>query len=190
MGIVLSNISKSFGDKKVLENFCAVFEDGKRYCVMGESGCGKTTLLGIISGLVAPDGGTVTKDADKKISLVFQEDRLLESFTVYRNLRLVCGDLSRESAAGELSKIGLGESLDVKVGDLSGGMKRRVAIMRALLRNADIVLMDEPTTGLDEELKYSVLEYIAEKTKGKTVIMVTHDRQEAEHFADEIIEMK
>lgn len=191
MSIVIENLSKSFDGKSVLRSFCAEIPDNAVTCLMGESGCGKTTLLYLLAGLIKPDSGTVVGIPDKnaKIAFVFQENRLVENVTVYRNLRLV-EKVARSDLGDMLEEVGMERTLLNKpVSSLSGGMKRRVAILRAMLCDSAFVFLDEPTNGLDEDNKKLVAAYIRQKCKGKTVLWVTHDRAEAESIADKRIEL-
>ena len=142
---------------------------------MGPSGCGKTTLLRILLGLETADAGTITGLEGRRMSAVFQEDRLCENVSAVSNLRLVNPALSRRAAEAALTELGLGEALSQPVREFSGGMKRRVAILRALLAEFDLLLADEPFKGLDEETKRQTMAYFAEHTRGKTVILVTHE---------------
>lgn len=188
MDIVASGICKAFGDNRVLNNFSHVFREGSVTAVMGASGCGKSTLLSVLMGILAPDSGSVTRP--ERISAVFQENRLCENLTVSANIRLVTGKrYSRGEIAAELEKTGLAGCEDKAVREFSGGMKRRAALLRALLAEYDALFLDEPFKGLDEGTKRSVMEYCKEKIRGKTVIMVTHDRGECEFMADETIEL-
>ena len=180
MAIELQNVSKSFGEKQVLQNFSHVFPEGELTCVMGPSGCGKTTLLSLLLGLEQPDSGRVLGMEGRRKSAVFQEDRLCENAGAASNLRLVNPTLTREEAEAMLRDLGLGDSLRQPVRTLSGGMKRRVAILRALAADYDVLLCDEPFKGLDQATKALVMDYFLGKTKGKTVILVTHDQGETE----------
>lgn len=177
--IVITNLSKSFGEKEVLKDLSITFPAGQITCLNGPSGCGKTTLFRILCGLVDFDGGAVSGiPANGKISYVFQEDRLCGDFSVIDNIALVCADnCSRSKIMEHLTALGLGSEADSKVSELSGGMKRRVAIARAICYDAPLILLDEPFTGLDVELKDSVIEYVKRETAGKTVILITHDRK-------------
>ena len=178
MNVRLENVSKAFGDKAVLSDFSAEFPEGKITCVMGPSGAGKTTLLNVIAGLLRPDAGTVT-GVPGKISFVFQENRLCEDFGAIGNVRMVTGrSMSRKEIAAGLSELLPGEDLRKPVRGFSGGMKRRVAISRAIIYRPDLLLLDEPFKGLDSELKKKAADYIRRAMEGKTVICVTHDEED------------
>ena len=176
--IVLKNISVNFDEKTVLENFSATFEDGKKYAIMGQSGIGKTTILNVISGLVKTHGGTVKNTSGNKISYIFQEPRLFDWMDVTENVSIV-SPLPKKQADQKareiLTALGLGDSLKSFPAELSGGMKQRVSIARAIAYEPDVLLLDEPFKALDEEMKRSVAEYLFSLMDGKTVIMVTHD---------------
>lgn len=184
MALKAENISKSFGDTKVIDSFTHEFADNKVTAIMGPSGCGKTTLLSVLMGIIPPDSGTVTGNR-VKLGAVFQEDRLCENLTVQSNLRLVLK--GRPDLINELDAVGLGGCANKPVRELSGGMKRRTALLRALVYEPDILFLDEPFKGLDSETKRTVMEYCKEKTAGRTVILVTHDKEEAEFFGGDTI---
>lgn len=185
------NIYKSFGEKQVLRGFSNVFEEGTVTAVMGPSGCGKSTLLSVLMGLLEADSGEVIPRGEFRRSAVFQEDRLCENLTVSANIRLVTGKkFTKEQIDGELSAIGLAGCGKTPVRELSGGMKRRAALLRALLAEYDILFLDEPFKGLDEETKETVMRFCREKTQGRTVIMVTHDSSECEFMADKVIRLE
>lgn len=182
------NLCKRFGGNVVLDNFTREFPDGKVTAVLGKSGCGKSTLLNILMGLVKPDAGRVILPENAKISAVFQENRLCENLTASANIRLVTGKkFTPEALSREFEAVGLSGSENQPVRTLSGGMKRRVALLRALLAEYDVLFLDEPFKGLDTETKDEVLRYVKEKIQGKTVILVTHDESECDFLADEII---
>ncbi len=181
------NIKKRFGDLTVLDGFSHCFAEGSFTTVMGPSGCGKSTLLSVLMGLLIPDEGIVTRSSDK-LSAVFQENRLCENLSVLSNLRLVQGrKKERSGLIPELEATGLYNCADKPVRELSGGMKRRTALLRALLADYDILFLDEPFKGLDTETKNNVMIYTREKTAGRTVILVTHDADEAAFFGGETI---
>ena len=178
--LILTDISKAFGEKSVIKHFSHRFESGRVTVISGQSGCGKTTLLNLIAGLTSPDSGSMEGVPDT-VSYVFQEDRLCEDFTALANIRLVCGKrLSKEAILTCLGELGITDGDKRPVKEYSGGMKRRVAIARALCHNADCVLLDEPFKGLDDTLKKDVIACVLRRTAGKTVICVTHDAAEAE----------
>lgn len=188
-GISVSDLSKSYGGNKVFERFSGEFPAGKITAVMGASGCGKTTLISLLTGLLEPDGGSVNiTPADAGFSAVFQEDRLCENMTVTANIRLVCGD-RRSSAEIEqaLERLGLSGWGDKPVRELSGGMKRRAALARALLADYGVIVLDEPFKGLDEATKAQVVAYCREMLAGKTAVLVTHDSEECQALADNVI---
>lgn len=187
--IKLTDIYKSFGEKKVLSGFTHCFSAGSRSCIMGASGAGKTTLLNIILGLFPPDKGEII-GVPRKISAVFQEDRLIEDITAVDNLRLVAGKAKeKEELAELLRRVGLYGSEFIPVSELSGGMKRRVAIARALCAQYDLLILDEPFKGLDDDTKGRVIEVINDLTAGKTLIAVTHDIAEAKALGAVIIDI-
>ena len=176
--IVLNDITVSFDEKIVLENFSATFEDGKKYAIMGQSGIGKTTILNVISELVKTRSGSVKNTSGNKLSYIFQEPRLYEWLNVTENVSIV-SPLPKKQAEKKakeiLTALGLGDSLDSLPKELSGGMKQRVSIARAIAYEPDVLLLDEPFKALDDEMKRSVAEYLFSAMDGKTVIMVTHD---------------
>lgn len=179
MAIELQNVCKAFGEKQVLKGFSYTFPEGELTCVMGPSGCGKTTLLSLLLGLEQPDAGKILGMEGRRKSAVFQEDRLCENASAVSNIRLVNPALSKGEAEAMLRELGLGDSLGQPVRTLSGGMKRRVAILRALAAEYDVLFCDEPFKGLDQATKAQVLDYFLARTQGKTVLVVTHDPEEA-----------
>lgn len=185
MSILLQNIYKSFDGLKVLENFSLELEDGSITCIMGESGIGKTTLARIILGLEIPDSGIVS-GVPKKTAAVFQEDRLCDSFSAIVNVRIAT-QKSNSEILECLNALGIGKFAGKPVYKLSGGMKRRVAIARALLFDAEFIVFDEPFKGLDSDIRKTVIDYILEKAKGKTLLFITHSKEEAELLGAEII---
>ncbi len=185
------NIRKAFGDNVVLDGFSHEFSDGKVTAVIGRSGCGKSTLLNILMGLVQPDSGEVVFPEKRNISAVFQENRLCENLTASANIRLVTGKrLSKAEIASELAKVGLDGCENKPVRTLSGGMKRRTALIRALLAEYDVLFLDEPFKGLDMDTKQNVMTYCKDKIKGKTVVLVTHDMDECKFLADETVRLE
>lgn len=189
MDIVIKNLCKSYGENKVLENLDAVIEKGRTTCLMGPSGEGKTTLLNILMGFEKADSGIIENLPQNK-SAVFQEDRLCESFSAFTNVKIVSDRLADETILAHLKQVGLGEAVNQKVSTLSGGQKRRVALVRAILAEKDVLFLDEPFKGLDEDTKKIVTDYLLSNTADTTVIMVTHDIDEAESLGAKILNLK
>lgn len=187
MQIDVNNIYKSYGNQVVLKDLSCSFSAGVIHCVMGESGKGKTTLLRILMGLEKADRGQVIGLNNRRIRAVFQEDRLLEENTVMDNILFVIprsDEKERDVVRAACEEVGLAGNENKLVKELSGGMKRRVAILRALLSDFDILLLDEPLKGLDVENKQRVVQFmksvINRKDKEHIVIMVTHDKEDVE----------
>ncbi|MEZ3478209.1 MAG: ATP-binding cassette domain-containing protein [Lachnospiraceae bacterium] len=185
--IYVKNVSKSFGSKKVLQNLNLTIEPGKISCIMAPSGAGKTTLLRILMGLEEADSGCITGLEGKRFSAVFQEERLCEYMTAVENIRLVTPGLDAGSVVQEMDRLGLGDCCAQPVSQLSGGMRRRVSILRALLAAYDVLCLDEPFKGLDDARKEQTLAYVKQKAAGRTVLFVTHDEKEALALGAEVI---
>ena len=192
--IQIKNISKAYGDKQVLNRISKEFPAGETTVIMGASGCGKTTLLRILLGLEMPDSGEVI-GMPEKVSVLFQEDRLCEGVSAYENIALVLErkrtraqkDAQRRKIEQEAAQVGITEEdLKQNVMELSGGMRRRIALLRALLYDADCVILDEPFKGLDAATKQIVMQYVKEKVAGRTTFLVTHDAAEADFFGRNI----
>ena len=178
--IKVKHLYKSFGGKAVLRDFSADFPAGAVTAVMAPSGGGKTTLLRILMGLEPADGGGVEGLEGLRQSAVFQEDRLCENLSAPANLRLVNPALSPGEAEEALAGVGLAGCGGQRVAEFSGGMRRRVAILRALLAQWDVLFLDEPFKGLDAETKALVMADTRRRCAGRTVVLVTHDGTEAE----------
>ena len=173
------NLCKAFEGKVVIDHFNAELNPGVHYSLMGPSGCGKTTLLRLFMGLTKPDSGTVRMPAGTRLSAVFQENRLLDQMTATANVSLVSAASVSEIEA-LLLELGIdAESLPHPVSTYSGGMKRRVALCRALLADFDILFLDEPYKGLDEDTRAHVMAIVERFIQNKTVLLVTHDKDEA-----------
>ena len=179
-GIEIADLCKSYDGKPVLEHFSARIPAGRVTALMAPSGGGKTTLLRILMGLEAPDSGRISGLDGLRKSAVFQEDRLCENLDPVANLRLVSPRLGREEALSAMEAVGLTDCARQPVSELSGGMRRRVAILRALLTDWDILFLDEPFKGLDEETKRTVMADTRRRCAGGTVLLVTHDPTEPE----------
>ena len=186
--LVLSNITKSYGERLVLEDLSMIFPAGSVTCIMGPSGCGKTTLFNLITGTIKADAGTISGVPDK-LSIVFQEDRLCESFSAVSNIRLVTGDsMSEQEILQHFEELGIADSAYMPVCNLSGGMKRRVTIARSICYNSELILLDEALKGLDDERRHLTMDYIKKHSQGKTIICITHDPKEAEYMGGTLID--
>lgn len=180
-------LTKRFGTNLVLDGLDLTIPDGITTVLMGPSGAGKTTLAGVLLGLLPPDGGTITGLDGARLAAVFQEDRLCEHLTAPANVRLVLHDGTpghrREAVRTELAAVGLTEEdLAKPVSQLSGGQRRRVAIVRTMMARADFTCLDEPFKGLDEATKDRVIDYVRTRLEGRTALVITHDPAEAARF--------
>ncbi len=182
--IKLKNVCKRYGDNVVYQDFSLDIEENKTLVILGESGSGKTTLLNIIMGLTDFTGEIENKP--QKMSAVFQKDRLAQNLTVEENIKLTSPKANVEEI---LRQVGLTGQQKALPKSLSAGMSRRVAIARAMVNEAPIILMDEPFINLDIGLKFSLIEKLKLqlKERPRTVIAVTHDIKEAVSLADRII---
>lgn len=180
--IRISNLSKSYGSHQIFSGLSFSVPKGKTICIMAPSGAGKTTLLRILMGLETADGGSISGMEGMKKSAVFQEDRLCENLTASVNIRLVKEKGDREEVREMMEKVGLYGCENQPVRELSGGMRRRVALLRALYADWDILFLDEPFKGLDKEGKEKVMAYTKKVCEGKTVLFVTHDEEEAKQM--------
>lgn len=175
-------ISKAYKKKSVLRNVNIEILPSRVVAVKGVSGAGKTTLLMILSGLLRKDKGEIERKGS--VSFLFQEDRLLSWLTVKENILFVNKQADTEKL---LSLVSLSGTEDMYPEELSGGMKRRLAIARTLAGKGDVVFLDEPFTGLDEELRLETAEKVFEYLKDRAVAIVTHDSAEAERFATDFV---
>lgn len=181
MDIRVSHINKSYGRLHVLKDYSCNMKENEVTCIMGSSGSGKTTLINILLGLQQPDSGTVEGIPYGRLSVVFQEDRLCDNLSAMANLKLVCkkGTDDRVLRQGMID-LGLEDAFHKPVRELSGGMRRRVVILRALLAESTCIIMDEPFKGLDEETKEMTIAYVREHTVGRTLVVITHASREVE----------
>ena len=177
--IIIQGLCKRYGDRAVLDGFCLTLPSGRITCLMAPSGAGKTTLLRLLAGLEAPDAGTISGLEGLRIGMVFQEDRLLSWLDAVENLRLTAPERSRKSLSEALRRFGLADIEGQPVRELSGGMQRRVALLRALLAPADLLLLDEPFNGLDESTRATIAREALRLIDGRTTLLVTHDPDEA-----------
>lgn len=184
--IEIKNVYKSY-EKVVLENFNLKVDFGDRIAVIGSSGEGKTTLMRVITGLEEIDSGEVIGDV--KMSTVFQEDRLIENLSAVDNVLLVLEDVDRSFVESELLELGITDWKQ-RVSEMSGGMKRRVAIARAMLYDSRLVILDEPIKGLDEENRAKTIDYINSRLNGRALLLITHDSEDIVDFKiDRVVDL-
>lgn len=189
--VKIINLCKSFGEHQLFRNFSEEIKDGEFVVVVGQSGCGKTTLLNMIGAIEPFEGGKIVVDdidislkknqrnyLKTKVGFLFQNFALVEKKSVMQNMKMIKKDaMSGTSAEKALEMVGLLEKRNEKVYRLSGGEQQRVALARLLVKKCDIILADEPTGSLDYENAKNVLQLLDDLNKnGKTIILVTHDR--------------
>ena len=203
----LRNISKKFGDKRILKDFNLIVPEKQVLAIVGPSGGGKTTLLRMLAGLETIDSGQViyngeildVTELEKRnlLGFVFQDFQLFPHLSVLENLTLspihtmnISKEEAEEKAQGLLARLGLSEHAKAYPYSLSGGQKQRVALARAMMINPEIIGYDEPTSALDPALRLEVEKLILQNREmGMTQIVVTHDLQFAENIADSILKV-
>jgi len=195
--IEIKNLTKSFKDLTVFKDFSIRIPENKITVIIGESGCGKTTLLNILSGIYPADSGIFENLKQRTISYIFQEPRLLEWKTVKGNIEFVLKDIYPKNNRREITEkfiklVSLERFSDYYPNQLSGGMSQRVAVARAFAFPSDILLMDEPFKQLDLKLKKDILYSFLNlwQIDKRTVIFVTHDIEEAVMLGNEIFVLK
>ena len=187
MSLVISNLGKRFGDKPLFEGL-SFTADGP-VVVQARSGWGKTTLLRIVMGLESADSGIVAGAG--RIGAVFQEDRLCPQLSAVQNVELAAPGVSREEILRGFARLGMGrEALSLPAARLSGGQKRRAALLRALYAPADTLLFDEPFTGLDPAAVEQAAALLAERCAGKPALIATHDRVAVELLGWPVLELE
>lgn len=182
--IRLSKVCKSFATKRLFSDLSLEFPKGEISFIVGESGSGKTTLLHMVAGIEPMDSGEIKGLCKERVSVVFQEPRLISSISVLSNLRLV-SDASFAELNRYVNEFGVNIDLHQKVSELSGGMKQRISIIRALIAEPSLLLLDEPFKSLDVRNKKIVMHKIRDFAIGRTLILATHDEDEISFFATE-----
>ena len=177
MAIVIDRLCKAFGERQVLRDLSAQLPEQGVVEITGRSGSGKTTLLRILMGLESAYSGEIHGLSEKKIGAVFQEDRLLPPLSAVDNVRFVC-DNPKEEILSHLAEVGLSEQAGERVSRYSGGMKRRVAIVRAVMYPCDVLILDEPFKGMDEVTRAQVMDYVLRHSRNRLILLVSHDREE------------
>lgn len=187
--IEIENLSKNYQGKEILKQINIQLEKRRTYCFMGPSGCGKTTFFHILLGIIKEDAGKIKGLKKCEVAAVFQESRLLEDYKAIDNAFLF-GELSKgeEWENTEYEELLPKESKDKLAKELSGGMKRRVAILRAMNSEANIIILDEPFSGLDEKMKEITAAYILKKKGSKTLLVSTHNKEDVLLLGGKIID--
>ena len=189
MKILALNVSKSFGEKAVLRDVSFTVPEGGTLVLTGDSGSGKTTLLRILIGLERADAGEIRFEerAPASFGVVFQEDRLVETASAMENVRMIdkkSGRPSDDETRAALLELLPEESLKLPVSQFSGGMKRRLAVVRAMLSHGEVLVMDEPLSGLDEENREKVLAFIRKHQLNRPLILTAHDMEDLRGYEE------
>ncbi len=202
--IEVEHISKNYGKKQVLRDISFTAKQGECIAIAGANGCGKSTLLSILAGTLRPNSGEFhafghdmfrePKERERIVGYVPQENPLIPELTAKDNLRLwYCDspyDMNEELEKGVLSMLGIPEFLNVKVSNMSGGMKKRLSIGCSVAMDPPVLIMDEPSAALDLICKSFIRQYMAEFKKRNGIILITtHDEQELD-LCDRILIMR
>ncbi|MBG0767342.1 MAG: ABC transporter ATP-binding protein [Spirochaetaceae bacterium] len=192
MILSLTDAKLDYPKTTAFQHFSLTVEDGEMVSIIGRSGCGKTSLLYTIAGLLPLSGGTMQRAfGNEGVALMFQQDRLLPWKRIIDNVLLGLSKEKTEEAATLLRSMGLGTVMHHYPHELSGGMRQRVALARALIRKPNILLLDEPLASLDEQqremLQNDIKEYV--RNQGITLLLVTHSIQEAVFMGSRIVMM-
>lgn len=207
MYLELEHLKKHYGDKAVVQDLSLTLEKGQLLCILGSSGCGKTTTLNMIGGFLTPDSGRILLDGQditglpperRPVSTVFQSYSLFPHMTVLENVvyglkfRGVRRAQAREKGMRYLEMVGLVEYANAPIFEISGGQQQRVALARALIVEPKLCLLDEPFSNLDASLRFRMREELKklQRDLGMTMVFVTHDQEEALHLADRIVIME
>ena len=207
MYLELSHLKKSFGEKTVVQDLSLCLERGELLCILGSSGCGKTTTLNMIGGFLAPDSGRVLLDGEditaipperRPVTTVFQSYGLFPHMTVLQNVlyglkfqRIRRSD-AREKGLRYLDMVGLSDYAGAYIHEISGGQQQRVALARALIVEPKLCLLDEPFSNLDAALRTRMRQELKnlQRELGMTMVFVTHDQEEALILADRMAIME
>lgn len=200
--IQIENLTKKFGDATVLENINLSFEQRKIYGIVGRNGSGKTVLFKLIIGYLKPTDGRVVvcgkeigKDRDfaDNIGIIIEAPGFLNGYTGFQNLQYLAGIrnvIHGEEIRESMEKVGLDPYSRKKVGKYSLGMKQRLGIAQAIMENPDILILDEPMNGLDNQGVEDVREILMRlRDEGKTILLASHNKEDIEILCDEVYEM-
>lgn len=187
MKLTIQDACKSYEGHPVLEQLCLELPEKGTVCLFGPSGCGKTTLFNCIAGLEKLDSGAILGMEGRRVAYMFQEDRLLPWINARENVEVVLRHSDEKQAQKWLEAVGLGEDGDKRPSELSGGMRQRVALARALAFGGDVILLDEPFRALDPKTRLRMETLVQEHSREALKLLVTHDREEAQCLADQIL---
>lgn len=181
-------VTKSYDERKVIDKLSLNIVEGSNTALMGPSGCGKTTIFRLATGLERPDSGKIVIRDKTRFAAVFQDDRLCLSLSLYANVKAVCGkSVKKRDIYACIAMLGLGGFENKPASVLSGGMKKRACIIRAMLSEFDMLFLDEPFNGLDAQTKEIVAKFITERLDGRTLVLITHDMRDVELLGCETI---
>lgn len=182
----LTNINKTF-EREVLKDFNLQINKGERIGLIGGSGIGKTTIINIILGIISPDSGSI-ENTFKRVAAVFQENRLIDEISSLDNLKMI-SEKENEILINTLEKLGIYE-YNKKVSSLSGGMKRRVSIARAIIFGGDLLILDEPIQGLDKETRKNTIKTLMDSFSDSGILLISHNEKDLKDFnIDRVIEL-
>lgn len=182
MSIQCDRITFAFKQNPIIAELSLVLPDTGIVGISGPSGCGKTTLLHLLAGLISPQSGQIQDGRRGRTGMVFQEDRLLPWLTNEANIQMVCGD--QRMVRDWLDKMELSQVGMRYPDELSGGMRRRVALARALAFDCDLLLLDEPFQGMDQQLKGRLYPLVLQAAEHIPVVIVSHDWAELGSLTD------
>lgn len=174
--IELSQLAQSFDGVRILDQISIALPERGSIALMGSSGAGKTSLLKILAGISKPESGSIRGLEKKRICLMFQEDRLLPWYSALKNVMLAMSKENEEEARNILQRLGI-EQADALPSALSGGMKRRVALARAIAFHPDVMLLDEPFSGIDAETRKVIAPFVRQSSP--LIVFATHDIDDA-----------
>ena len=198
----LRNVSKSFGGVHALQNVSFKLVRGRTLGLVGGNGSGKTTLLNVITKMFAPDSGSIMwkgqridempafKIARLGVGRIFQTGGIFRNMTVLENLLVASEEAGREDAEGILKKVGIGEKIYEKAATLSGGQQRLLEFGRVMLRNDELILLDEPFAGVSKENSKKIEAVVRKlQQEGKTIVLIEHDSRRIKRLCHELVEL-